>query len=202
VIFDTAKKTLTKEMAAGHLIRRGVKEDRYTGFLFDAARKALAEDVPRMFVYQADGTMVPEKFNPEFEDWCLLRGLTIKEGIRAVNELCLDILMFRVPGDPRIIPLLEAGLKNRNEQIAGASAKALAAHNYLQSLPLIVARIHALPKDAQSGFLVAVAAFDGAEADQALKQLVPDSEERESLRKTAWTLNGAAAWKHFIPIQP
>jgi hypothetical protein len=98
--------------------------------------------------------------------------------------------------------LLEAGLKNRNEQIAGASAKALAAHNYLQSLPLIVARIHALPKDAQSGFLVAVAAFDGAEADQALKQLVPDSEERESLRKTAWTLNGAAAWKHFIPIQP
>jgi hypothetical protein len=202
VIFDTAKRKATRQMAAAHMIRRGFKDDTYVGYLFDAARKALQEDLPQMFVYGTDGAMVPEQFNPAFEDWCRLLGLTVQEGIRAVNDRSFDIRMFRVPGHIQIIPLLERGLKNPNEQIASAAAQTLAAHGYSQSLPFIVARVRATPKDARLGFLIALAAFDGREADEALTQFVPEPEKRESLRKMAWTLNGAASWKHFIPIQP
>src|SRR5579872_5127927 len=122
-IFDSAKQKLTKWVAAVHMIRRGFREDQYVSFLFNNAKQAVANDIPMMFLYGPDGAGVKGKYNPEFEAWSRSKGLTVQQGVGLVNQYQGDIVGFLVLGHAPIIPVLEGGLKNRNELIVMSCAQ-------------------------------------------------------------------------------
>jgi hypothetical protein len=200
-IFDSAKEKSSKTSAANHMIRRGFREDQYISFLFNNAKQALADDIPMLFLYSSDGSGVKDKYNPEFEAWSRSKGLTVQQGIGLVNEHQFDILSFFALGYAPIIPVFEAGLNNnRNELIATSCAMALAHLDDRQAIPLISARLRGLPKGAQWGMHYALAVFDGADADAALAQFVPDANQRKALQKSALKERGMASWANFTPV--
>jgi hypothetical protein len=196
-VFDSAKERATKSVAAAHMIRR---EDQYTNFLFNNAKQAVADDIPMMSLYGSDGSGVKDKYNPDFEAWYRSRGLTVQQGIGLVNQHQFDILSTFVLGYAPIIPVLEAGLKNRNELIVIACAQALAHLDDRQAIPLIAARLRGMPKGAQWGMHYALAAFDGPDADAALAQFVADANQRKELQKSALHERGMASWANFTPV--
>ena len=117
-----------------------------------------------------------------------------------VNDRMGDIRGFLVLGYAPIITVLEGGLKNRNELIAISCALALAHLDDRQAVPLIVASMRGLPRDAQWAMQYALAAFDGPDADAALAQFVPDANQRNALQKSAVRERGVASWANFTPV--
>ena len=204
-VFELAKEKLPKIAAATHMIRRGFREEPYVNFLFGNAKRAIEEDVPLMFLYSSDGSIVTSKdsskgvFNPEFDTWAQSKGLSRQQGIALVNERQVDIISSAfLLGSAPIGPELERGLKHRNEQLAGACAVALAQIDERQAIPLIVARIRELPKDARASMNTALGAFGGPDADKALAEFVPDAKKR--LQYQDESLRGTASWRNFKPI--
>jgi hypothetical protein len=162
-----------KAHVASALVRLGADEEIYWDFLIQLATRAVENDAPNFYAYDAHGKTLSGP-NPAFIAWADAHHLDHQGLLEQQMYLAPQPIIFLAStADPRGVPLLRRALSSPNHMIAIFAALGLAEIHDDASIPMIIQACQKLPADAAVAMAESLVYFDGSDAQNAVDQFIP-----------------------------
>jgi hypothetical protein len=126
-VFELTKDSERKLRIASILLSIGVWDPKYSDYLMDEAKKALAhdQDMPWPILYGEDG--LAKSLNPALGDWCVKHQLSFHDAEKVQKyEIPVAWVYLSAAHDSRAYELLLKGLRSPNVMVAISAAHGLA----------------------------------------------------------------------------
>jgi hypothetical protein len=173
--FALSSDTHKKERVASILLSVGVSDAVYFDYLSSEATKSLNVGIPWPTLYDDHGSLVKDRLNPEFLEWCAKRKL---EPLSVFNATYYDVPVpwryLAAAGDPRSYELLINGLHSTNLMIASFSALGLAKLQDPRAVPEIITALRKAPLETRYTIIEALLYFRDSRAQVVVEEFASD----------------------------
>jgi hypothetical protein len=127
------------------------------------------------------------ELNPSFENWCTQNGKDPREMARLLASVYpADVRILAYAQDARAVDLFRRGLESSNVLVMAYSVQGLGRLNDKTAIPLIRKACDRLLAGEKLAVAMQLPWFPGADAEQLMRDLAPDPNMREVLKRLVY----------------